>query len=97
MEPAASEAVARHSLNLVAREKTWVSLKSAGRTIFRGTLAAKESKEIDLAENAKLTTGNAAALDVTLNGRPLGPLGARGQVRTILFAQGNAQILGGRL
>lgn len=93
----APEMPPRHSVNLLAREKTWISLKSAGKTIFRGTLAARESKEIEIVENAKLTTGNAAALDVTLNGRPLGPLGARGQVRTILFAQGGAQILGGRL
>ena len=87
------ETASKHLLNIAAIEKTWVTLRSGGKTIFRGVLAASETKEVDIAETGSLTTGNAAALEVTLNGKPLGRLGHRGQVRTILFSQGNAQIL----
>jgi len=36
--------------------------------------------------------GNAAGLEVRLNGKLLGPLGARGQVLTVLFTPDNFQI-----
>jgi len=84
---------AKNSVDIAATEKTWVSLKSEGKTIFRGMLAPSETRQIEIAERASLTTGNAAALEVRLNGKPLGPLGGRGEVRTILFLQGSAQIL----
>jgi cytoskeletal protein RodZ len=81
------------SVNLAATENTWVSLSTAGRTLFAGVLHASQSKDFALNEDAKLLTGNAAGLDVRMNGRSLGPLGPRGQVRVVLFTQDQHQIL----
>lgn len=81
------------SVDLSATEKTWVSLSSAGQTVFSGILDASQTKNFAVSENAKLLTGNAAGLDVRMNGRPLGPLGSRGQVRIVLFSQNDVQIL----
>jgi len=72
-------------LDLQATEKTWVSISAGGKTVFAGILGASERKDLDGLENAKLVTGNAAGLDVRWNGKPIGPLGPRGQVRTVIF------------
>jgi cytoskeleton protein RodZ len=72
-------------LRIQATERTWVSVSAGGRNLFTGVLDVAEQKEIDGLANAKLVTGNAAGLDVRWNGKPLGPLGNRGQVRTIIF------------
>ncbi len=41
---------------------------------------------------AKMRVGNAAGIEVRLNGKLLGPLGARGQVLIVLFTPDNFQI-----
>ena len=74
------------NVDLSATEATWVSLSSAGRTVFAGILDASQTKNFDLSESAKLLTGNAAGLDVRMNGRPIGPIGQRGQVRVVVFS-----------
>jgi len=81
------------TVDLAATETTWVSLSAQGRTLFSGILDASQTKNFAVPENAKLLTGNAAGLDVRMNGRPLGPLGPRGQVRVILFSQDNFRIV----
>jgi hypothetical protein len=43
-------------------------------------------------ESAKMRVGNAAGIEVRLNGKLLGPLGARGQVLIVLFTPDNFQI-----
>lgn len=80
-------------LDLIAREETWLSISSDGRRIFSGTLAANQTKTVEGKEFAKLKVGNAAGLEVRLNGKFLGPLGGRGQVLTVLFTPDNFQIL----
>lgn len=80
-------------VDLSATEATWVSLSSAGRTVFAGILDASQTKNFDLSESAKLLTGNAAGLDVRMNGRPIGPIGQRGQVRVVVFSGDHYEIL----
>ena len=83
--PAPVTDASKVNLQLQATERTWVSLSADGKTVFAGTLNASERKDLEGLDSAKLTTGNAAGLDVRWNGKPLGPLGTRGQVRTIFF------------
>ena len=82
--------------SLSARERTWVSLSSDGKTVFSGVLYARQTKNIEGLENAKLLTGNAAGLDVRWNGKSIGPLGTRGQVKMVLFTPENFQIISPR-
>jgi cytoskeleton protein RodZ len=83
-EPAAP-AGSRVELDLTATEETWLSVSSDGAPVFSGLLEANQTKSIEGKEIAKLRVGNAAGLEVRLNGKPLGPLGAHGQVRDMVF------------
>jgi hypothetical protein len=77
-EPAAP-AGSRIELALTATEETWLSVSSDGTPVFSGLLEANQTKTIEGKEFAKLRVGNAAGLEVRLNGKPLGPLDDGGQ------------------
>jgi cytoskeletal protein RodZ len=80
----------RIELALTATEETWLSISSDGAPVFSGLLEANQTKRIE-GKDAKLRVGNAAGLEVRLNGKPLGPLGAHGQVRELDFPSGKLQ------
>ncbi len=74
---------------LTAREAAWVQVSVDGRTAFVGTLHEHESRTIAADAQVKILTGNAGGLDISLNGKPLDPIGPSGQVRTVrLTAEG---------
>ena len=81
------------SVELAANEKTWVSLSSDGKTLFAGLLDASQTKSFAVGANAKLLAGNAGGVDVRFNGKPIGPLGPKGQVRIVTFSGGTFQIV----
>jgi hypothetical protein len=87
---------AQLDVSLAAREKTWVSLSSDGKTVYSGFLDPSEPKRFAIAQQARLLTANAAGLDLSINGRAVGPLGPRGQARVVLLTQENFQILSPR-
>jgi cytoskeleton protein RodZ len=91
-ENAAAAPDHRVMLDLLAHEATWLSVSSDGKPVFSGTLHPNETKTVSGKQFAKVRVGNAAGLEVRLNGKPLGPLGARGQVLTVLFTPDNFQI-----
>jgi cytoskeleton protein RodZ len=80
-------------LNLSATEKTWISITSEGKQIFAGMLEPSQTKTLTGRDAATMKVGNAGGIEVRLNGKAIGPLGGRGQVRTILFTPENFQIL----
>ncbi len=80
-------------LDLLAHEATWLSVSSDGKPVFSGILQANQSKTVGGKQFAKMRVGNAAGIEVRLNGKPLGPLGARGQVLVVLFTPDNFQIV----
>ncbi len=80
-------------LNLSATEKTWLSIVSDGRQIFAGVLEPAQTKILKSVDMARLKIGNAGGLEVTLNGRPIPPIGPRGQVRSVVFTPGSYQVL----
>lgn len=80
-------------LNLNATEKTWLSITSDGKVIFSGILEPSQTKILHGHEEAKIKVGNAGGLEVRWNGKPIGPIGPRGQVRVIKFTPENFQII----
>jgi cytoskeletal protein RodZ len=80
-------------VDLMAREATWLSVSSDGKPVFSGILQANQTKSVGGKQFAKMRVGNAAALEVRLNGKLLAPLGARGQVLVVLFTPDNFQIV----
>lgn len=79
-------------VDFVAHEPTWLSVSSDGKPVFSGTLQPNDSKIVNSKVFAKVRVGNAAGIEVRLNGKLLAPLGARGQVLTVLFTPDNFQI-----
>jgi cytoskeleton protein RodZ len=90
---AAAPAGSKVELALTATEETWLSVSSDGTPTFSGLLEAKQTKTIEGKDFAKLRVGNAAGLEVRLNGKPLGPLGAHGQVRDLVFTPDKFQFV----
>ena len=88
-----ADGVNRVVLNLSATEKTWLSIVSDGRQIFAGILEPAQTKTLRSIDTAKLKIGNAGGLDVMLNGKPIPPIGPRGQVREVLFTPDSYQVL----
>jgi cytoskeletal protein RodZ len=80
-------------LNLSATETTWLSITSEGKNIFSGVLQPSQTKTLRASDVAKMKVGNAGGLDVRWNGKAIGPIGPRGQVRVVLFTPENFQIL----
>lgn len=80
-------------LNLSATEKTWILITSDGKRIFSGILEPSQTKTLTGQEEAKIRVGNAGGLEVLWNGKPIGPIGPRGQVRELLFTPENYKIL----
>jgi cytoskeleton protein RodZ len=77
----------------MAREATWLSVSSDGKPVFSGTLLPNQTKTVSGNQFAKVRVGNAAGIEVRLNGRLLAPLGARGQVLTVLFTPDNFEVV----
>ena len=82
-EPATGTAAIR--LEVRAASEAWVRVISGGRLLWSGVLQPNEARVFEGADSMTLRAGNAGALAVTFNGRPLGELGPQGQVRTIEF------------
>lgn len=80
-------------IQLAAIEKTWLSIVADGKEIFNGVLDASETKVLEGHESARVRTGNAGGLSFTFNGKDLGILGPRGQVRTVIFTKDNYEVL----
>lgn len=81
-------------LKIAAVERTWLAVDADGKRIYSGLLDAADTKELEGRVTAKIKTGNAGGLTVTFNGKELGPLGERGQVRTVVFTPDQYEILG---
>ena len=80
-------------VELTADEPVWVLVRSDGKYSFSGTLSAKESRTIEATSMVLLRLGNAGGVTITLNGKPVGPVGPKGQVRTVQFTSGGFEIV----
>lgn len=80
-------------VQLAALEKTWLSIIADGKEVFSGVLDASQTTALDGRESARIRTGNAGGLTFTFNGRRIGVLGPRGQVRTVVFTKDNYEVL----
>ncbi|MCS7312007.1 MAG: DUF4115 domain-containing protein [Acidobacteria bacterium] len=69
-------------LRVVAEENCWLEVYADGRRVFLGTLRAGESYRVEATTQVRLATvGNAGAVRVFFNDRPVPPLGRPGETR----------------
>lgn len=81
-----------HAL-FTATEEVWISVKSDGTPIFTGILEAQQSREIAASGKTTVLVGNAGGLRVFVNGTPVPPVGAHGQVQLLLLTANGAKIV----
>lgn len=68
-----------------AIEATWVRIAVDGKYLFSGILRPDETRTVEANQSAQLRTGNAAGIEVSWNGKPVGSVGPAGQVRNVEF------------
>ena len=73
------------TVSIKAKESSWVSIVADGKTRWEGMLDPNMERSIKAGKELVLKTGNAAGLDISYNGKPLGALGKENQVRTLTF------------
>lgn len=71
------------TLQVAATERTWVAVECDGKTLLQHTLNPNEVRTLHAHDSFSVTTGNAMGLVLTFNGQTLGPLGRRGEVKTL--------------
>jgi cytoskeleton protein RodZ len=80
-------------VGLSAGEKTWISISSDGKTVFANLLQAHDTKMIEASEKVRVLVGNAGGLEISLNGKPIGPIGPKGQIRVVELTSAGFQIV----
>jgi transcriptional regulator with XRE-family HTH domain len=80
-------------LDVEAIEPTWFQVVSDGKTVFTGVINPGESKTFAVKDGARMKIGNAGGIEVKFNGRPIGTVGDRGQIRTVVFTPTGAEVV----
>jgi cytoskeleton protein RodZ len=68
-------------LTVAARRSSWVEAKVDGTTVLNRVLKDGESQRLEARREFVLSVGNAGGVALTLNDRPLAPLGRDGEVK----------------
>jgi cytoskeleton protein RodZ len=80
-------------VRLAAIELTWISVTADGKSVFSGLLQPNQSVMLGGKTRTLLKIGNAGGLEISWNGKTLGPAGPRGQVRTLLLTPENYRFI----
>ncbi len=78
---------------ITSDEPVWILARTDGKFAFSGTLEPNQTRTLQADGNVVLRLGNAGGVTVMLNGKPLGALGPKGQVRTVQLTSGGFQIV----
>ena len=70
-------------LQVAATERAWIAVDADGKTVFQRVLNPSEVQTLHAQKAFDVTTGNAQAVILTLNGETLKPLGRRGEVKRL--------------
>ena len=80
-------------MSLTVDADTWVQVWADGKSVMTGLLKPGVVKTVAAVDGIRIRTGNAGGLQVTVNGKPAGTLGPKGQVRTVEVTRDGVQIL----
>ncbi|MBI4465090.1 MAG: helix-turn-helix domain-containing protein [Acidobacteria bacterium] len=70
-------------LAITSRGTVWLSISADGGKQWQGTMRADQTRQVKAQESVRLTIGDAGAVDLTLNGKPLPSVGKTGEVKTL--------------
>ncbi len=74
-------------LQVAATERAWVAVDADGKTVLQRVLNPDEVQTLKAHKSFEVTTGNAQAVILTLNGETLKPLGRRGEVKSVRLSR----------
>ncbi len=94
-EPAPSAQNGLQRVEVKAIEPTWTAIYVDGKSTFGELLDANQTKVVESPGTIRVRVGNAGGVEISLNGKSIGPAGRAGQVRTIEFAKGEANFSAG--
>lgn len=80
-------------ISLTADADDWVRVSTDGKVVMSDVLHAGEVKNFSAVDALRLRIGDAGSLQMTVNGKPAGPLGPKGQVRNVEVARDGVHIL----
>jgi transcriptional regulator with XRE-family HTH domain len=80
-------------IELGATDDTWVRVTSDEKIVYSGTLRPGQTKTFQGMDAVSVLTGNAGGLVASFNGRSIGPVGPKGQLRVIEFTPQGHKIL----
>jgi cytoskeleton protein RodZ len=80
--PAPEAAIEKTGVALVLESDapSWIEISADGEKVFGGMMTAGESRTFEAKKTFRLTLGNAGGVRVSVDGRPLAPLGRPGEV-----------------
>jgi hypothetical protein len=79
--PAPTSSVRHATIKVV--EATWIVATSDGKRLFNKKLVKDDIREIEFSDKALIRIGNARGVEISLDGKPIGPIGGRGQPRLV--------------
>lgn len=74
-------------------ERVWVSVKCDGNETYTGILAPAESRSFEAAHTVTVLIGNAGGVAIFVNGSPVGPIGAHGEIQLLELTPSGARHL----
>ena len=77
------EAPTALTLHVTARAECWVAITADGREVVSRLMGIGEEEAVRAASELRVKIGDAAAVSLRLNGRPVRPLGEQGRVVTL--------------
>ena len=91
--PATPNPDATVHVEITAEEPVWVLARTDGKYAFSGTLSVGETRLVEGVKDVVLRLGNAGGVAISLNGKPVGAVGPKGQPRTLQLTSGGFQIV----
>ena len=93
--PASSSADTGVRVEIRAQEqqRVWFSARADGKFLYAVTLEPNESRTVEAGKTVLLKLGNAGGANFSLNGKPVGTVGPKGQIRSVQFTSGGFQIV----
>ena len=92
-KPAAPNPDATVHVEIKAEETVWILVRTDGKYAFSGTLDAGQTRLAEGVKDVVIRLGNAGGVTISLNGKPVGAVGPKGQPRTVQLTSGGFQIV----
>ncbi len=89
--PEITQPASRFTVSVKALEDSYVRIVADGKTVSDGVMEANKERSVKAGKELVLRVGNAAGIEVSYQGKPLGPLGEEGKPRTLTFNSAGLQ------